>query len=274
MNIDEQKVTESYSAPVQNPLLEKVKLPGKIFKIPSGGYLYNNGELDSSTKDGEVHVRPLSALAEIKIKNPDLLFSGKAIEEVFRECIPEIKKPMELFGRDVDALMCFLRVVTYGPTYRVDARHNCANGKDQTYDIDLNEVIAEIKELDPTQVGKKYSVTMPNDQVVELEPTRFKHVIDLLQTEDLDHTPTSEDVQKNLIDSLINLINNVDGISSREHVEEWLRAIPTTFISRIADAMETSNDWGPSFIRKVKCKDCGEEFELELPVNPINFFTE
>lgn len=273
MNITEQ-VAANYVAPAHNPLLEKVQLPGKIFKIPSGGYLYNNGELDVNTTSGEVHVRPLSALAEIKIKNPDMLFSGRAVEEVFKECIPEVKKPLEMFGRDIDAMMCFLRIVTYGPIYSVDATHYCKDAKQHTYDIDLNDVVAEIKELDPTQVGQKYSVTLENGQVVELEPTRFKHVINLLQTEESDHTPTIEDVQKNLIDNLTTMINNVDGITDKKMIEQWARSIPSPYVSRIADAMETSNDWGPSFVRKVACKDCGEVFELELPVNPINFFTE
>ena len=70
----------------QNPLLQKLKLPGRTFQLPSRGALYNNGEL--SSKEGEVHVHPMSALTEISLKNPDLLFNGRALEEVCAECVP------------------------------------------------------------------------------------------------------------------------------------------------------------------------------------------
>ena len=39
-----------------NPLLQKIRLPGRIFQLPSRGLFYKNGELDESVKNGEIHV--------------------------------------------------------------------------------------------------------------------------------------------------------------------------------------------------------------------------
>lgn len=256
-----------------NPLMSKIKLPGRIFKLPSGGYLYKNGELSDTCKDGEIHVRPMSALAEIKIKNPDMLFSGLAIREVLAECIEEIKNPLELFGRDVDALMCFLRVVTYGPKFRVDADHGCLDSKTHSYEIDIEQIVNEIRELDPTTIGTRYEVKLANDQVVTLEPIRFKHIVDLLQANNKD-LPTAQDIQNNMISNLLNMINNVDGISDKVLIKEWVENAPAPYISAVANALESSNEWGPKFEQQVTCRDCGEQMIVELPLNPVNFFSE
>ena len=118
-----------------NPLMGKIKLPGRTFQLPSRGALYKNGEVAAA--EGEIHVHALSALAEINLKNPDLLFNGKAIQAVFAECIPEIKKATELYGRDIDAIMFFLRLVTYGPEFVVDITHTCENAKEHSYSVNI-----------------------------------------------------------------------------------------------------------------------------------------
>lgn len=255
-----------------NPLLVRVKLPGRVFKLPSGGYFYKNNELRDDVNEGEVHVRPLSALSEIKLKNPDMLFSGQAVREVLAECVEEIKNPLELFGRDIDALMVFLRVVTYGPQYRIEADHGCENSKNHMYEINLENIISSIRELDPTTIGTRYTVKMPNDQLVTFEPVRFKHIVELLQANNKD-LPTAEDIQKNLIKSLLNMINNIDGINDKAMIEEWICSVPAPYISAIADALETSNEWGPKFEQDVICKDCGHKMTVDLPLNPVNFFS-
>lgn len=171
-------------ADIQNPLLQKVRLPGRTFQLPSRGAMYSQGELDASVKNGEIHVHPMSALTEINLKNPDLLFNGKAIEAVVRECVPAIKKPLELFGRDVDALLFFLRLVTYGSEYRIEVKHDCENAKQHSYVVDLDQLVMGMKQLDPTVLEAKRVVTLPTGQVVYTRPMKYEDVITLFhQTE-------------------------------------------------------------------------------------------
>ena len=259
---------------VENPLLAKFKLPGRIFRLPSGGYLYNDGELSEDCKNGEVHVRPMSALDELKMKNPDMLFSGQAVREVLATCVPEIKKPERLFGRDVDALMCFLRVVTYGPEFHVDVDHGCKDSRPHSYSINIEGIINSIRELDPTTIGQRYEVILDNDQKVTLDPIRFSTVIEILQANKQEGNPSLEEVQKNLVDGMVNMINNIDGITDKAMIAEWIRTVPARYINVIAKSLETSNEWGPVFEQEVICKDCGEKIVVELPMNPIHFFSE
>lgn len=260
------------SAPAVNPLLAKVKIPGRIFQLPSGGIFYKNGELAANVENGEVHVHPMTALDEITMKNPDMLFSGKAISIVFRHCIPDIIKPEELFAKDIDALMIFLRSVTYGPQYEIEAIHDCEEAKHQSYIVDVEEMITSMVNLTQEKIDELYTITLENGQVVVMQPIRYKHVLQLLKMNENKQVLTVEDQEKNLLTNLLNVIVEVDGISDKKQIAEWARAISPRMMNQLAGAIDHSQNWGPITTKKVKCKDCGEELELEVPINPISFF--
>lgn len=255
-----------------NPLMGKIKLPGRTFQLPSRAALYKNGEV--SSPDGEIHVHPLSALAEISLKNPDLLFNGKAIEAVFAECIPEIKKATELYGRDIDAIMYFLRLVTYGPDYVVNITHTCEGAKEHSYSVNIEEMVQSMVQLDPTVAEQKFSVTLPNGQVVKVHPVKFEHMIKLFQMNLNKKEFTPDDLKKNIVFNLTNVIDSVDDVTNKKQIEEWVRAISTPYQNRITEAIERTNEWGPAQTTTIKCRDCGEDMTVELPLNPISFFTE
>ena len=255
-----------------NSILAKLKLPGRTFQLPSRAALYTNGEV--SAAEGEVHVHPLSAIAEINLKNPDMLFNGKALEAVFAECIPEIKKPTELFGRDVDALMFFLRLVTYGQHFNVSVKHTCENAKEHQYIIDLEALLQEMKFIDPTTAETSYSCTLPNGQVVKVHPIKFKHMIDLYQMNIGKSEITSDDLKRNIVFNLTNVIESIDGETDKKEIAEWVSMASTPYHNRITEAIERTNLWGPPSTSKIICKDCGEEMEVDLPLNPVSFFTE
>lgn len=255
-----------------NPLLAKIKLPGRTFQLPSRGALYKNGEL--SSQEGEVHVHPMSALAEISLKNPDLLFNGKALNQVFSECVPEIKKPTELYGRDIDAIMYFLRLVTYGPEFQIKVQHDCEGSKNHDYVVNVEKLVQEFRFLDPTVAAEEFKITLPNEQVVVVHPVKFEHMIKLFQMNAGKDEFTPDDIKKNIVFNLVSLIDSVDGITNKKQIEEWVSGITTPYQNRIAEAIEKTNNWGPIQATKIKCKDCSAEIDVELPLNPISFFTE
>ncbi len=259
---------------IVNPLLAQLKLPGRTFQLPSRGLFYKNGELSANVKEGEIHIKPMSALDEINMKNPDQLFSGTAIAEVFKTCISGIEKPNELLAKDVDAIMMFLRTVTYGPNYEFTARHNCKDAKEHSYIADVDAMIGNMRMIDPTQVEKIYTLTLPNGQVARLKPNKYQQVLELVRMNQGRKEITVEEQQKNLVLMLLAVIESVDGISDEKMIEEWLRAAPVTLINRIAERTESINDWGPNTKWKCVCRDCGTEFEVDLPINPVSFFTE
>jgi hypothetical protein len=257
-----------------NPLLAGIKLPGRIFQLPSRGIFYKNGELADNISDGEIHVHSMSAMDEIVMKNPDQLFSGDAINTVFKNCISGIQKPSDLLAKDVDAIILFLRVVTYGSGFEFTAAHNCPGAKSHTYIADVDKLIAEMKMIDPTTVRELYTLTLDNGQTVKLRPNIYQHVLNLIKLNQNKKVITAEDQQQNLLLMLLSVIESVDGIAERALIEEWLKKIPAPMISRIGEKVEKVNEWGSDSKWKCRCRDCGQEYDVEIPVNPVSFFTE
>jgi hypothetical protein len=257
-----------------NPLLAKIKLPGRMFQLPSHGAMYSAGELDSTVRDGEVQVHPMSALAEINLKNPDLLFNGKALEAVLTECIPAIKKPLELFGRDVDAVLFFLRLATYGPEYRIEVKHDCAEAKQHSYTVNLDELVIKMRQLDPTIIELKRTVTLNNGQKVTTRPMKFNDIIKLFHSTGNKKELTPDDVKELAVTNLLCMIEKVEDVTDRKNIEEWIRTLTTPQVNRITEAAGELNDWGPQQVVEIKCRDCGEMMRVELPLNPVSFFTE
>lgn len=256
---------------VQNPLMAKIKLPGRTFELPSMGALYRNGEV--SNPNGELHIHAMSALSEISLKNPDLLFNGKALNAVFADCVPDVKNVDKLFGRDIDAIMYFLRLVTYGPIFEIEVEHNCEGAKSHSYAVNIEEVVNNMKKLDPTTINELLMVTLPNGQVVKTHPVRFSQMIELYQMNANKKEFTEEDIKKNIIFNLTSIIESVDDVTNREFIEEWVKALTTPYQNQITETIEKTNDWGPSRTVNLICKDCQAEMEVELPLNPISFFT-
>jgi len=256
----------------QNPLLTKIQLPGRTFQLPSRGALYHNGEI--SEQNGEIHVHPMTALAEINLKNPDLLFNGKALEAVLSECIPSIKKPLDLFGRDIDAILFFLRLVTYGSEYRIEVKHDCKDAKQHSYSVNIEELLQRMQMLDPTMVEEKRVVTLQTGQVVYTRPMKFKDVIELFHRTGNKKELSVEDIKELAIVNMLSMIERVDDVTDQKLIEEWLRSLTTPMMNRIQEGANELNGWGPEQIVTLKCKDCGEEIKVELPLNPVSFFTE
>lgn len=256
-----------------NPLLARVHLPGQTYRLPSGGLFYTNGELSPEVEDGEVHVQPMAAFDEILLKTPDLLLSGQAIEKVFKRCIPQVLKPLELFGRDVDFLMVCLRTITYGEQMRVTYTHNCEDAKEHPYTIELNKFIDGSKSIDPTKIQSKYSLTIENGQNVKLHPARMRDVLKMMQHYNPSEVLTAEQEHDDTLETILSVISDVDGTTDRGFIKEWLAEISAKWATELSEAIEDTGNFGPDLTHVMKCKDCGEEIKINAPINPLSFFS-
>lgn len=255
-----------------NPLLSRIQMPGETFTLPSGGLFYTNGELDPSVKNAEIHVHPMTAIDEITIKTPDLLFSGDAVRQVFARCIPQIANVDMLLAKDVDFLMICLRKVSFGDELRLEHKHTCPGAKMHTYSIDITNFIKASKKIDPTTMASNFSVKMPNDQVVHLQPIRFKDFIHVMQMNDTDTNLSPEQIRDILVDSMSNVIIRVDEVDDKEMIKEWLATAAPMFRAKINEHIDKTLEWGPEFETRTKCLDCGEEMDIVAPMNPLYFF--
>lgn len=256
-----------------NPLLSRIKLPGETFRLPSGGLFYTKEEaiLSDDVIDGEITIAPMTALDEIALKTPDLLFSGKAVDQVFARCIPQIKRPGRLLSKDVDFLLVCLRKVSYGPDMEITYTHTCDKAKSHSYIVNVDHFIKKSKRIDPTRLTSDFTVKLPNGQTVKMIPIQFDSYIELMQAADADQTP--EEQAKRLYNSVSKLITSVDNVTDKAQIVEWLGKITPAMMKQITGAIDKTTEWGPDFMAKIKCKDCGKEEAVQAPLNPLAFFT-
>ena len=272
MSENETPITETPvpPAPVVNPLLERVKIPGETHRLPSQGLFYNDGELSPDVKNGEIHIHPMTAHDEIMIRSVDKLFSGDAIEDVFHRCVPQILKPKRLLAKDVDFIMVCLRKISYGSGFEMNYTHTCKDAKQHSYVIEMEEFIKSTKSIDPTSISQKFTKKLDNGQVVKVHPLRYDSVIKIMQS--TEETLTEERQTEILIDSLLDVIEIVDEIEDREFIREWLATLPVKWIKELSTVIDKSSDWGSEFKTTIVCKDCGEKTVIAAPMNPLTFF--
>lgn len=255
-----------------NPLLSRLQIPGETFPLPSRGLFYHDGELADEVVNGEVHVYPMTAHDEIIFKTPDMLLSGKAIDEVFAKCIPQVLKPRQLLSKDVDFLITCLRIMTHGPDITLTFTHNCSEAKQHTYKSSLSDILRKSKPIDPTTLAEKFTVTMDNGQIVKLKPTTYETIMLLNQKLTTDEYSV-ELMRDKIMAILVDMIEFVDDISDKELIAEWVNAVPAGWVRFLSNAIDQVSDWGVDFKTSATCKDCGSQIEMPFSPNPVSFFS-
>lgn len=258
-----------------NPLLTGIRLPGDTVRIPSRGAFYLNNELSENVKNGEIHVYPMRAIDEITMRSPDKMLSGDAVAEVFAHCIPDVLDVKQLFAKDIDYLMVALRRVTYGNEYEFRHTHDCPDAQRHNYMVDVGQFIAGDGELDPTTYELKHKYVVPRtQQVVMFQPMRYIDLINIMNAtiENESAPQNNQNKERSLFQSLLSTIHNVNGVTDKNMIVEWLSSLTAPEVRAMLDKLDTIGDWGPTYNTTITCKDCGEKVELNVPVNPINFF--
>jgi len=258
-----------------NPLLARLRIPGETFRLPSQGLFYTNGELTDDVHNGEVEVYPMTALDEIVLNTPDKLISGKAILEVFARCIPQIKKPDDLLAKDVDFLMLCLRIVSFGQSMDITYDHMCDGSHNHDYKVELYPFVKAVRELDPTSLAREYSLVVENGQKVSLKPLSYGGILELYKVAAM--TKTSDlsmaDAEQLVVDALVGIIREVDGITEPLHIREWIKAIPLGWKRQIERVAQSVSEWGVKLDASLVCKDCGEDMVVQITTNPVSFFS-
>lgn len=254
-----------------NPLLARIRIPGETFRLPSGGLFYEPGVLSEKVIDGEIYVSPMTAIDEIALKTPDLLFSGQAIPQVFGRCIPDVLKAGKMLAKDVDFLLIALRKVSFGPQMELTYTHTCEKAKEHSYIVNVDEFLKKSKRIDPNTVSKNFHLTLSNGQIVHVEPISFESYVALMQASEADVEPAK--LAQRLVFSVSQIIKSVDSVTDNAHIQEWLAHIPPMLMKQVTDSIEKTTEWGPDFMTTMKCKDCGLEAQVQAPLNPLAFFT-
>lgn len=257
-----------------SPLLQRVRIPGQTFTLPSGGVFYKNGELASDIMNGELHVYPMTGIDELIMKSVDKVLNGEAVKEVFGRCIPGVLQPGKLSAKDVDYLLVALKKVSYGPTFDINYEHACENAELHTYTLSLDMFLRNAKSVDPTTVSASFQYALENGQVIHFRPATYDDVVNVYKGQQMADAENMTEIEMfdQLLSTVSILIERVDDVSDRNDIIDWLRILPVAWLQLISDAAVHTTKWGVEFDVPITCKDCGAELVVPTPLNPISFF--
>lgn len=260
---------------IVNPLMNRIRIPGEHHTLPSRGLFYEKGVLSDDVKDGELLILPMTTQDEIYMRSPDMLFSGESIRKVFARTCPQVLKPGQLLSKDTDFILTVLRKISYGDQLEITYNHGCTDSKEHNYPIKIENLLTQIKRIDPTTIAGKFTMKLENEQIVKFAPIKYDDVVSMLQLNitDSNRELPPEELLSRTTSYISSLIESVDNITDKKQIEEWLEQIPpkwTRQFQAIIDA--TQNDWGVDFNVNIKCEDCGKEAKIVSPISPLFFF--
>jgi hypothetical protein len=266
----------------ENPLLRKARVPGETFQIPSGGLFYSDGELDETVVNGELYVYPMTALDEIVIKTPDMLFSGKAVQDIFNRCIPQVVKPLRLLAKDVDYLLICLRSISFGDEVTVLHTHDCKDAKEHQYVVSINDFIQRVRRLDSKLLSKEYETKLRDGTTILISPLRYDAIIDMMTAMDPENDISTEELHElsskqmsQVISKVVTVDQNGDSVEVHkpEWIHEWIKTLTLPDLKDIRKAINSLSEWGADTSFERDCPDCGDKTKIVTPLNPMNFFT-
>ena len=234
---------------------------------------------------------------EVLMRNPDALLNGESVSQIISSCAPQIKKPRDLLGADVDALMVAIQGATYGDEVRVETScPECGNTV-----VGAGSVQASLSTMKnvPTDV----KVETDNGLTIELRPvtyettiaagvSNFQNARSMQSIADIDDDleklkAFNESYMKMAELNFLVILDSIYSISGtdqngeefivtdRENIREFMENVETDIGKRVTEQVNILQEAGIDKNVKIQCQEesCGHIFETNLEFDPVNFST-
>lgn len=234
--------------------------------LPSLGKFYNGSD---GPTDGVLHIRPMTGEEESILATPRFVKRGDAVNMIFDKCIKEKYRSENLLTQDRTFLLIWLRGISYGPDYQVEL--TCPfTDKKFSYTIDLNLDVnlcpedfnmSSLEDILPTTgYNFKYRLARGRDEMAIQAHREKKAKFD-----------TSSQADDSLIFKTAQLVEEIEGLTSKKELEILLKKLPVSDGNYIRNLV---NDppFGPDTKIVVTSPFSLEEFEVDLPLDSNFFF--
>jgi hypothetical protein len=270
-----------------NPLQQYFRRPALYLKLPSGGAGYPDGTIDMP-ESGELPIYPMTAIDEITSRTPDALYSGIAVVELIKSCVPAIKDPWYVNINDLDPILVAIRAATSGNLMEIET--TCPDCSEETkYDVNLSAVLASFKPGD-------YSIPLTiDDIIIKFKPLPYKDInktnmiqfeiqktlVALQNIESGDEQlKRSGEAMKSIQNMAIDLISGtieyikVPGatVFEQEYILEFLRMCDVRTFDKIKEKNLELREATQSKPLEMKCVHCDKEYQQPFTINITDFF--
>lgn len=270
-----------------NPLKQYFRRPAIYIRLPSEGRGYDASVLDMP-ETGELPVYPMTAIDEITVKTPDALYSGQAVVDVIKSCIPAIKDPWKISSIDLEAILIAVKTATEGNKLEIESE--CPSCKEiSKYDLNLISALQTIK-------GDSFDEpSMFGELTIKFRPLSYKETNDIAkeqfeiqklfqQIEAVDSIEEKTSRTRNLVITItkaamralaysIEYIDTPAGkVTSREYIVDYVQNCDKSIFEALKEksvSLKQDTEIKPV---DVKCPACGHDYKQPYTLNFSDFF--
>ena len=277
-----------------NPLKQYFRQPSIFLKLPTLGRWYTEKEMIVNDEQ-EIPVFGLTAVDDIMLNTPDAMLNGQALENVLKNCSPNIKNIKKILVPDLEALFLGIKVATTGGKYDVDKI--CPKCEaENTFEVNCEYLLGTMSYVEDSDTiinlnseleihVKPYTLEMRQMFIQrQFEEDRLLKSIDESNkklTEIEKARILGESVEKisritfNLVSKSIESIKIIKQgitVSDPAEISEWLVNISKAQAEMVINAVNKLNEIGVNKSVHAKCTKCEHEWDDTLNFDPINFF--
>ena len=270
-----------------NPLKQYFRRPAVYVKLPSGGKYYPQGVIDMPT-NGEIPIFPMTAIDEITTKTPDALYNGTAMAELMKSCVPNIKDPWAINSMDLDAILIGIRAAGGGND--MDIESECPScheiGK---YGLNLITMLSQMRpgnydnELEVNDLKIKFRPLsykeMNEASIGQIEIQRVFIMLENEPDEEIRKTRSQEALKRvtqltiKLLTGAIEYIETpTSRVDNKDFILDFLNNCDKNMYVTIRDFNADLKSQTEIKPLKIKCVNCGHDYEQPFTLNTSDFF--
>lgn len=279
-----------------NPLKSHFRAPKLFTRLPSGGNFYTDGVVNLS-ETGELEIYAMTSRDEVMMRNPDALLNGESVAQIIASCVPAVKRPRELLGADVDALMVAIQGATFGDEVTVQSDcPECGNTV-----VGAGSVQASLATMKEVPSGVK--VKTDDGLVIDLRPVTYETTIAAgvsnfqnarsmqsiaLIDDDMEKLKAFNDSYMKMAELnflvILDSIYSISGtdengdefiVTDRDNIREYMENCDSDVGKNVSEQVNILSEAGIDKTVTIQCQEekCGHVFETTLEFNPVNFST-
>lgn len=242
-------------------------VPVQSVEIPSRGRVY---PVDSALHNREtIEIRSMTAKEEDILTSRALLKQGTAISTLLRSCILDKSiDPDEMLVGDRNAVLVAIRASGYGSNYEAEVQCPECDAKFE-HEFNLNKRPIKEMQSEPVQEGKNiFSFILPmskKEVVFKLLTGAEERELSTIQDR-IKKAKGAGSVESNVTMRLVFQTLSIGGITDKKEVRNIVenKLLAGDSLAYRKHIEEVSPNLNLMFY--VKCPECGEESEVEMPI--------
>ncbi len=277
-----------------NPLKQYFRQPALYLRLPTLGKWYNGGDVRVN-EDAEIAIYGLSAVDDIMLNTPDAMLNGKALENVIKNCAPDVLDAKKALVPDLEAVFLGIKMATNGGKYELERKCPKCN-HDNNFEVNCAQLLDTMTYVEESDTVLSFGDTLE----IRIRPYTFEMRQIFLQKQfeeektlraiddknkDLDEfakaSILAESIEKlsrmtfelvsRSIESVTMLKEEI-AVTDPAQISEWLVNINKKQADQIIESVNRLNEVGPSKKVHAQCSACQHEWDDSLNFDPVSFF--